>query len=406
MRLARLPFRSGAGRRPNAPLSLSLAWYLAAIDIIPFMGVSSRNFRTWTRSLQLAIHQNTRTLLTHLLLIHIIVSIRWSACISVAVFAPYCSFNSKLHRLLSRTSLLDLISYFFVQNITLEIHSNMAPLNTGTSVYHRIQAMYWRSAEGSLVAVEGRCANQVQKSWVTIWENLSHSLQTSACKQVISNEEVVTTTLRCPCLEVSDCTHCTGSHTLRVRELPNRKQSLTFGLIINVEGATDIANADLHNWAEIFFLLETRCQPFPDISSNRSNSDLVLLAERIADLFDTTLRNVPAADEWLQHAGTSNGSGRAYFANRVFGFVSQNKPIEFGLPAFPCKSPNARKVGGVAPDAAEFLALGVLRNFLAEIAAVYSPGAVLWIISDGHVFSDCSELLSLIFHRRRILGSY
>lgn len=32
-----------------------------------------------------------------------------------------------------------------------------------------------------------------------------------------------------------------------------------------------------------------------------------------------------------------------------------------------------------------------LHNFLQQVHSIYSPGATLWLIGDGHVFSDCSE---------------
>ena len=43
------------------------------------------------------------------------------------------------------------------------------------------------------------------------------------------------------------------------------------------------------------------------------------------------------------------------------------------------------------PDLAENIALDVLYGFIKEVNAVYEPGATMWIINDGHVFSDCSK---------------
>jgi pyoverdine/dityrosine biosynthesis protein Dit1 len=81
--------------------------------------------------------------------------------------------------------------------------------------------------------------------------------------------------------------------------------------------------------------------------------------------------------------------GREGFLNRVYGFVDKNLPILLALPAFPCKSPNPNKAGGIMPDLAENIALDVLHDFIKEVNAVYEPGATMWIINDGHVFSDC-----------------
>ncbi|EJP61451.1 pyoverdine/dityrosine biosynthesis protein [Beauveria bassiana ARSEF 2860] len=111
-----------------------------------------------------------------------------------------------------------------------------------------------------------------------------------------------------------------------------------------------------------------------------------LNAERITDavisLFEVTLQHKSKYDKW--HAG-----GRDVFRRCVDGFTSRGKMIEFCLPAFPCKSSNTQKVLSDVPDRGEYLALTNLHNFLREIENIYSPGAKLWIISDGHVFSDC-----------------
>ena len=262
----------------------------------------------------------------------------------------------------------------------------MAPLNSGVSVYHRSQALYWRTSEGTLIATEGRCSEQTQQQWPVIWQELSHTLPQSTTSQLQSGTVVTTSTIEAPCLESSDNCACGSHHTLRVRELPNRHENLTLGLITRIDTQTQAtASAAIDEWAETFFLLQTRFKPFQSISHPNATNAARTIAQNIADLFDETLRNVPNGDEWI------TGGGREYFANRVYGFVSEGRPVEFGLPAFPCKSSNGKKVGGVDPDAAEFLALGVLRGFLAEVERIYAPGAVLWIVSDGHVFADCSK---------------
>lgn len=78
----------------------------------------------------------------------------------------------------------------------------------------------------------------------------------------------------------------------------------------------------------------------------------------------------------------------AVHRNRVGRFVSRGVPIDLVLPAFPSKSPNPRKVLGVAPDMAEQLALDSLREYCAQIHRIYPPGARIIICSDGHVFCD------------------
>ncbi|KAH6603630.1 hypothetical protein Trco_008405 [Trichoderma cornu-damae] len=106
------------------------------------------------------------------------------------------------------------------------------------------------------------------------------------------------------------------------------------------------------------------------------------MAEIIVDYFDRTLRHISQTDEW-------DVGGRQYFLQTVKYFTSRGQKIEFCLPAFPCKSSNLNKVQGVQPDRGEYIALTNLNQFIKHIGEIYSPGAKLWIISDGHVFSDC-----------------
>jgi L-tyrosine isonitrile synthase len=69
-------------------------------------------------------------------------------------------------------------------------------------------------------------------------------------------------------------------------------------------------------------------------------------------------------------------------------FVRAGAPLLLTLPAFPCKSPNPRKVLGHLPDYGELVALRSLQELCARITSTYPPGARLLICSDGHVFAD------------------
>jgi pyoverdine/dityrosine biosynthesis protein Dit1 len=102
----------------------------------------------------------------------------------------------------------------------------------------------------------------------------------------------------------------------------------------------------------------------------------------LVDLFDRYLRYQGKGDRWAE-------SGRPYFTEKVRHFTSRRTPIQFCLPAFPCKSSNRDKVTGRDPDRGEELALERLHGFIEAVEQTYEPGAKLWIISDGHVFSDC-----------------
>ncbi|KAG5916374.1 hypothetical protein E4U42_007686 [Claviceps africana] len=110
--------------------------------------------------------------------------------------------------------------------------------------------------------------------------------------------------------------------------------------------------------------------------------DVEASTDSIVDLFDRTLRYESSCDKWGQ-------GGRSVFRESVSHFTRRGQAVEFCLPAFPCKSSSTGKVLSKAPDLGEYLALENMHNFLLDIEAIYEPGAKLWIISDGHVFSDC-----------------
>ena len=68
--------------------------------------------------------------------------------------------------------------------------------------------------------------------------------------------------------------------------------------------------------------------------------------------------------------------------------IRTQSPLYLALPAFPGKSPNTEKVFGHLPDQGELLALTFLHRLCKQIQAIYPPGAILLICSDGRVFSD------------------
>ncbi|KAG5967808.1 hypothetical protein E4U58_002107 [Claviceps cyperi] len=110
--------------------------------------------------------------------------------------------------------------------------------------------------------------------------------------------------------------------------------------------------------------------------------DIEVVTDAIVDLFDRSLRYISSSDKWDQ-------GGRAVFRESVSHFTRRGQMVEFCLPAFPCKSSSTGKVLSKAPDRGEYMALEHMHRFIQDIEAIYEPGAKLWIISDGHVFSDC-----------------
>lgn len=109
----------------------------------------------------------------------------------------------------------------------------------------------------------------------------------------------------------------------------------------------------------------------------------MLPTECITKLFEESLLSRhPTGDGW-------EDKGSAYFKTTLEYFLRRGGPIQFCLPAFPCKSTNPKKTSGSAPDAAEHEAFYHLHQFCIDLQKIYPPGADFTVVSDGHVFSDC-----------------
>jgi hypothetical protein len=232
--------------------------------------------------------------------------------------------------------------------------------NKGSSVYHRFRGHYQRHASGSLVSSVGHGGCQVHSIWSDIRESL---LVPTGCTK---------DTRRIP-LDQLD---------LVAYEIDNTNQSqLKHGILLSKGESTPFDSFFSETILRQSTLLTDKTPTTPSNHRNR-------IVELLTDTFDAFLRNDVPNDAWAT-------SGRSYFASRVEHLVSRNIPIEFILPAFPCKSSNTDKVAGKSPDLGEELALRRLHNFVKAIEKIYQPGAKIWIVSDGHVFSDCSKYTHL-----------
>lgn len=110
----------------------------------------------------------------------------------------------------------------------------------------------------------------------------------------------------------------------------------------------------------------------------------LLIAEQVVDFCNDELLFHPPNSQW-------ESVGRDCMLQRISFFTSRGLPIEMCLPAFPCKSSNPDKVAGALPDRGEELALRRLYSVSRRMKTIYEPGMRICIVSDGHVFSDCSE---------------
>ncbi|KAA8641754.1 isocyanide synthase family protein [Aspergillus tanneri] len=234
------------------------------------------------------------------------------------------------------------------------------------SIYDRALAVYVRYANGDLVRCIGQHSQWVQLHWIKIRSAVAvgDSKLPHGCRVywLESNADL-------------------GFQEVNIYERSNVNQNSIAGLILEPSTAGySIGNLPLDQF-------------FAELILKRLNMDMVIpltipetsvdsTVEQLVNLFDKQLRYHVQDDQWeLQ--------GRTYFALKVRFFVSRRLKLQLCLPAFPCKSSNHDKVMGVLPDRGEEIALRRLHLFVQQVERIYSPGALISIISDGHVFSDC-----------------
>jgi hypothetical protein len=235
--------------------------------------------------------------------------------------------------------------------------------NKGASLYHRFQASYSRSGNVELRYTAGAGQAAIRDSWSRYQASLAlatsqHSPQGNSYRVDIDDEVT--------------------AHEL-VRPDDSRQGLL---LCRNAD-----ATADGRYFEDFFANILLQQLQMPDTRYHRqvsTSKKTKIITDRIVELFDTRLRYAGPDDQW-------HITGKAYFRERVHHFTSRNARIHLCLPAFPCKSSNPDKVAGDMPDRGEEMGLTTLHRFVQAIGEIYAPGAKIWIISDGHVFSDCSE---------------
>ncbi|KAK1504215.1 pyoverdine/dityrosine biosynthesis protein [Colletotrichum tamarilloi] len=247
--------------------------------------------------------------------------------------------------------------------------------NDGTSIFHRFQAAFVHDGQGQLLYCTGPQKACVQQHWTSSISHKLHSQKFQTARETITTtSEGVSTNLDGP---------FQGS---KLYEMQRSGSHTTAGLIIDAV-ATSQQNVASAQFDDFFVQLlldqaDFAIRDHEHMSCGVSAASQMDATSEIVSLFDSFLRYQGKDDQW-------EASGKAYFTERVRHFTSQHARIELCLPAFPCKSSNTNKVLGKAPDRGEQLALERLHEFVEAIERVYEPGAKMWIISDGHVFSDC-----------------
>jgi hypothetical protein len=240
--------------------------------------------------------------------------------------------------------------------------------NKGGSLYHRFQASYCRSHVGELRYTAGPDQAYLRDHWPEISADVVPSACSSSGSQTsASNSYRAIEDAKKP-----------ATHELA---LPNGEAALGMLLRRNKD------SSPRERYFEDFFatlLLKQLQLPSDPSPVSATTPEVVGTVEAIVTLFDTRLRYASTDDQWAI-------SGHSYFRKRVEHFVSRNARLQLCLPAFPCKSSNPDKVAGDMPDRGEEIALTTLHQFVKDVSEVYPPSAKIWVISDGHVFSDCSE---------------
>lgn len=232
-------------------------------------------------------------------------------------------------------------------------------------IYDRVVAMYSRTRQGDLIQCFGGDVHSMQSIWSVIEQQLSP-------KEFNSYHSLPNTSIDGP----SSPFQLFNIHELR---LPN--SSTIVGIALRV-ASTELS---ISYFDEFFcrLLLQQIAQLSKLLEGNQAIKD-VSVAEKVVDLCNDELLFHPPNSQW-------ETVGRDYLLQRISFFTSRGLAIEMCLPAFPCKSSNPDKVAGALPDRGEELALRRLYSVSRKIKLIYEPGVRICIISDGHVFSDCSE---------------
>lgn len=234
------------------------------------------------------------------------------------------------------------------------------------NIYDRSVAIYSRTNQGDLIQCFGGDVHSVQSTWSVIEQQ--HNPQEFNSYRYMS--DTATVGLSSP------------SQLVNIYELQLPDSSTIMGIALR------LANTGLSiSYFEEFFcyLLLQHIAGLSNFLMGHQFINAISVAEQVVDLCNDELLFHPSNSQW-------DSVGRDYFLNRIALFTSRGLTIEMCLPAFPCKSSNPNKVSGALPDRGEELALRRLYSVSRKIKSIYEPGVRFSIISDGHVFSDCSEL--------------
>lgn len=240
---------------------------------------------------------------------------------------------------------------------------------TDLSTYSKFLALYTRDPENAIYySLEEKQDCEIKQQW-NRFINCLRDVEPSAASISENLVEYIV-----PSNVADRFTNSLGL-PIKVSEYTKEGETQIRGCITTIENENDF-----NNWFVLHILDQARLSlsevPYKNTNATESYH------EAFADFFQESLKNTIVDDQW-------EAGGRDYFIKRVKYFTDRNLKIECVLPAFPCKSSNFDKVGGIYPDKGEEFALRRLIKATQDAEKVYPPGMKIWIVSDGHVFSDC-----------------
>lgn len=263
----------------------------------------------------------------------------------------------------------------------------MAESNIGNSPLNQIAAIYCRNTKGELLSVTGRSSRSFHESWVSPGRQLQsfvlNSLATVYTADVFPSPGFKH--IRQEGVFFADSATSDLTVSTNIYEYKSPGESQIRGVVALQTGTGN--DRIFFPWFVKLVLTTAKLDlcPTPGIYNRYTFS----LARRVTGIFSECLRNIAHGDLW------DVGGGKDSFEIGVLFYTSRNAAIRMVLPAFPCKSTCMDKVSGTVPDKGEELALRGIKDFIDETKKAYPPGVEFLIISDGHVFSDCSKSRTL-----------
>lgn len=219
-----------------------------------------------------------------------------------------------------------------------------------TTIYERVHFIYSRNETEFLSVRKQLCAEEDVKN---LWDALQ-------CKG-----EIVATELSC----------------LTIRQLSNWTifEKTLNRVIVGV--VAKVFNPTTFDLWFVLTILRNAIISFPTDKFISGSIQSKIYAMQITEIFESSIKTTSRSDRWAE--------GRNAFSENVSFFTSKNIAVEAVLPAFPCKSSNFQKVASWTPDKGEELAISRVIEFVRKVNAIYPPGMKFYVVSDGHVFSDC-----------------